>query len=95
MVSRFSVSSVSSRVSGVGVAPASVVASRRWAWRRAFNSGGSALCRAEGLPVFASWWLALKAAAQFAGSFQCFVFHQGAWWLSQADDGLVHGLRRV
>ena len=35
-VSRFSSSSVSVRVSGAGGAPASVVASRRWAWRRAF-----------------------------------------------------------
>ena len=52
-VSRFSSSSVSCRVSGAGVAPASLVASRRWAWRSAFVSGGrfrfasaSAACRA-------------------------------------------------
>ena len=35
-VSRFSASSVSVRVLGAGLAPAPVVASRRWAWRSAF-----------------------------------------------------------
>ena len=52
-VSRFSSSSVSGRVAGAGVAPASLVASRRWAWRSAFVAGGQSVggcCRVVSLP---------------------------------------------
>lgn len=62
MVSRFRFSSVSSRVSGAGVAAASVVAGRRWAWRSAFVSGGQAVGQVAGRFLFPSVSAACRAA---------------------------------
>lgn len=61
MASRFRFSSVSSRVSGTGVAPASVVASRRWAWRSAFVSGGRSVGQVGGRFLFPSVSAACRA----------------------------------